>query len=79
MEVFGPGNRYWSIKTQDDTDGYIGVKVFREQSGKQDEVASVIYWDATGEIAVSMLVDEMPIEVIEAAAVEVRKMAGLSR
>ena len=79
MELFAAGYRYWSVKTQDDTDGYIGLKVFREQSGEQDEVASVIYWDATGEIAVSMLVDEMPIEAIESAANEVRKMAGLSK
>lgn len=77
MDILAQGYRYWSVKVQDDRDGFIGVKVFRELKSEQIEAATVIYWDATGEIAVTMQAKEMPIEAIEAAAEEVRGLAGL--
>lgn len=79
MDLISYEARYRKVKLRNVRDGFVGVKVFRERLGETTDAADVIYWDATGGIAGKTKSRQLPVEAIEIAAHEVRRMSSRIR
>jgi hypothetical protein len=73
MEVQFGHVRYWTTFVEDRIDGFAGVRLHREHSGKTIVTAEVIFWDATGGFTVQTFDGIVPVEIIEAIIAEAKQ------
>jgi hypothetical protein len=64
--------RYVSSFVRDCQEGYAGLEMYRHANGKNERVATVIFWDACGQFFVETLGADVPLEIIEALIAETK-------
>lgn len=69
--------RYWTSYVADNTDGFSGLRLHRERSGKTSVAAEVIYWDAVGQYFVQTQNGDVPVEILEAVIAEAKERVGV--
>lgn len=52
--------------------GAAGLELYRETNGKNARVATLIFWDASGQFAFQTF-DELPLEIVEELIFEAKK------
>ena len=71
MNLIHGDEHYTSSFVEDRASGFGGYELLRIQNGKQDRVATVIFWDAMGQFFVETFGD-VPLKVLEALINEAR-------
>ncbi|QDU21158.1 hypothetical protein [Urbifossiella limnaea] len=65
--------RYTSRKIKDVQQGYEGFELVRQQDGADLRVASVVFWDATGQFWVETFGTDIPLQVLEELIAETKE------
>ena len=65
MKLVHGDRQYISSFVEDRVDGFGGYELLRIHNGKQERVATVIFWDAMGQFFVETFGD-VPLKVLEA-------------
>jgi hypothetical protein len=56
---------YSTISVQNDQDGYAGLELHRISSGKDERIATVLFWDACGQFFVETFDSDLPLAILE--------------
>lgn len=63
---------YLSLFVEDRKRGMAGLELHRARAGRQDRVARILLWDASGQFSVETFNCEVPLDVLEELITEVR-------
>jgi len=74
-KVFGEVS-FVSSRVEDNNEGYVGMELFQVRHSQKMLAASIVFWDATGQFAVRLNVDEVPLEVLEELIEEAKSLVS---
>lgn len=63
---------FTSIRIEDRVEGYEGYDLARIRRGKNDLVARIIFWDASGQFTVETLGSDVPLGILEELIAEAK-------
>ena len=64
--------RYFSSMIEDCAEGYVGYELLRTQYGKSQQVARIVFWDASGQFSVETFGTDVPLAILEELIAEVK-------
>jgi hypothetical protein len=67
---------YESLRVENRDEGYVGMELFQLRQEHRTFVASVVFWDATGQFAVRMTNEELPLVVLEDLIEEAKSLVA---
>jgi hypothetical protein len=76
MKITHGPTEYESSRVEDCEEGYVGMELFRLRGEHRSLVASVLFWDATGQFAVRMTEEELPLVVLEELIQEAKSLVA---
>ena len=65
--------QYSSVYVDDKKDGFCGFELYCASKGETRRVASVIFWDASGQFFVETFGSDVPLDILEALIEETRE------
>jgi hypothetical protein len=66
------GKEYKTAVTSNNSEGWLAVDLKRTTSGLEELVARIVFWDAEGQFALEMYVQELPLAIVEETIAEAR-------
>ena len=64
--------RFTSTMIEDVAEGYIGYDLVRIQHGKNNSIARILFWDASGQFSVETLGSDVPLGILEELIAEAK-------
>lgn len=56
---------YTTTIRSDNAQGWTALELSRQQAGRSEQAARVVFWDAEGQFSLEMLVPALPLVIVE--------------
>ena len=73
MKKMSNGADYVTQLVSDNDEGWIALELHRTENWRCVLAARVVFWDATGQFALEVLVDELPLTIVEELIAEAKE------
>lgn len=69
---------YATVPVNDLKQGFTGLELLRTSKGREDRVARVIFWDASGQFFFETLGTDLPLVIVEELIAEAKTVVEVS-
>ena len=63
---------YSTSPVQDSQQGYTGLELYRVRQNKRKRMASILFWDASGQFSVETFKSDVPLDILEELIAEAK-------